>query len=109
MAAIDKTEPAPISLKARTGVEHELVVSIAGELDMSNVDVLRTQLDALLADMPPAIVFDLGELTFMDSSGIAFLVQVATRIEAISLRNVPALIRRVLEATGVTELLAIES
>jgi anti-anti-sigma factor len=108
MAAIDKAEPAPITLTVTTGVDHQLVVSIAGELDMSNVDVVRRQLDTLLDAIPSSIVFELGELTFMDSSGIAFLVQVAARIKAISLRNVPGLIRRVLEATGVTELLTIE-
>lgn len=108
MAAVDKAQPAPIAVTGVTGVDGAMVVSIAGELDMSNVNVVRTQLEDLLVTAPASIVFDLAELTFMDSSDIAFLVQVAARVKEISLRYVPGLIQRVLEATGVTELLTVE-
>jgi anti-anti-sigma factor len=108
VAAVNRAQPAPIAVKGSTGVDGELVVNLAGELDMSNVDVVRLEVDNLLDPTPRAIVFDLADLTFMDSSGIAFLVQVAARVEDITLRAVPALIRRVLQATGVTELLIIE-
>jgi anti-anti-sigma factor len=108
VAAVDKAQPAPIAVTGVTGVDGAMVVSIAGELDMSNVNVVRTQLEDLLVTAPASIVFDLAELTFMDSSDIAFLVQVAARVKEISLRYVPGLIQRVLEATGVTELLTVE-
>ena len=108
MAAVDKAQPAPIAVTGVVGVDGAMVVSIAGELDMSNVDVVRRQVDHLIVAAPTSIVFDLAELTFMDSSGIAFLVQVAAQVKEISLRHVPGLIQRVLEATGVTELLAVE-
>lgn len=108
MAAVDKAQPTPIAVTGRNGVDGAMVVSIAGELDMSNVNVVRAQLEDLLVTAPASIVFDLVELTFMDSSGIAFLVQLAARVKEISLRHVPGFIQRVLEATGVTELLAVE-
>jgi anti-anti-sigma factor len=109
VAAVDRTSPAAIAVTGATGdLDGEIVVSIAGELDMSNVEVVRAQLEPLLAVNPPSLVFDLSELTFMDSSGIALLVQAAARVEAISLRHVPALIQRVLRATGVTEILSVE-
>jgi len=105
MAAVDRTSPAAVT--GASGLD-EIVVSVAEELDMSNVEVVRGQVEALLAVNPASLAFDLAELTFMDSSGIALLVQTATRVEAISLRQVPGIIRRVLEATGVTEVLAVE-
>ena len=109
MASVDKASPATIAVTgASGGFDGEIVISIAGELDMSNVEFVRGQVESLLAVKPTSLVFDLSELSFMDSSGIALLVQIASRVEAISLRHVPGLIQRVLEATGVAEVLAVE-
>jgi anti-anti-sigma regulatory factor len=44
----------------------------------------------------------------MDSSGIALLVQVATQINSVTLRNPTPLIHRVLDATGVSTLLGVK-
>ena len=109
MASVDRVSPATIAVTgASGGLDGEIVVSMAGELDMSNVDVVRGQVESLLAVKPTSLVFDLSELTFMDSSGIALFVQTAARVEAMSLRQVPGLIQRVLQATGVAEVLAVE-
>jgi anti-sigma B factor antagonist len=108
MAAVDKDSAAAIAVTDASDLDGEMVISIAGELDMSNVDVVRAQVEPLLGANPTSLVFDLSELSFMDSSGIALLVQVASRVTAISLRHVPELIERVLEATGVTDVLAVE-
>jgi anti-anti-sigma factor len=108
VAAVDEAQPAPIAVTGLTGADGELVITIAGELDMSNVDVARNRLDGFLAAGPTSIVVDLAELTFMDSSGIALLIQTASRVEHLSLRHVPGLVERVLEATGVAQLLAVE-
>jgi anti-anti-sigma factor len=105
VAAVDRTGPAPIAVTGVTGPDGVLVVVFAGELDMSNVNAVRRQVDQFLGTSHTSIVFDLGDLTFMDSSGIALLVQVAARVEEISLRHVPRLIQRVLEATGVSDVL----
>jgi anti-anti-sigma factor len=75
---------------------------------MSNVEFVRGQIDALLSADHSSLVFDLSELSFTDSSGIALLVQVASRVKTISLRHVPGSIQRVLQATGVDEVLAVE-
>jgi len=108
MAAVDRASPATIVVTSAPGHSGEVVISLAGELDMSNVETVRWQLDTLLAANPTPIVFDLSEVGFMDSSGIALLVQVAASAEAISLRHVPELIQRVLQITGVTDVLVVE-
>jgi anti-sigma B factor antagonist len=105
MAAVDKASPIITSV---SGVGGEIVISIGGELDMSNIEFVRRQIEALLPANPSSLVFDLSELSFMDSSGIALLVQVASRVGTLSLRHVPGLIQRVLQATGVDEVLAVE-
>ena len=51
------------------------VVSVAGEVDMFTSPELRQELHRLTSDAVPRIVVDLGQVSFMDSSGIATLVQ----------------------------------
>lgn len=100
--------PAVGALTPSLHADGQIVVSITGELDISNADELRAQFESILASNPESLVIDVGALKFMDSSGIALLVQVAMRVGSVSLRNPSALIRRVLEATGVATLLGVE-
>jgi anti-sigma B factor antagonist len=108
MATVGRFSTATVAVTIAGSPSGEIVISIAGELDMSNVAIVRWEVETLLAADPTSLIFDLSEVGFMDSSGIALLVQVASRVEAISLRHVPGLVRRVLEATGVTEVLVVE-
>jgi anti-anti-sigma factor len=82
-------------------------VFLSGELDMSSIDATRECIESALASSPTVLICDLSELQFMDSSGIALLIQTANRVTTLWLRNAPPLIRRVLEATGVTEILRV--
>jgi anti-sigma B factor antagonist len=76
------------------------VISLAGELDLASVGVAREGIEECLAARPSQVTFDLQELTFMDSSGIALLVQISNEVEKVSLVNVTPIVWRVLEATG---------
>jgi anti-anti-sigma factor len=80
-------------------------LALRGELDSSNVSHLQTKVDALLRKRPSRIVFDLTDLRFMDSAGLAVLVTTAASVGEVSLRNPSPILRRVLAATGLTELL----
>ena len=55
------------------------VLKVTGELDISNVGSLRSVVDATFGTSLDRIVFDLSELDFMDSSGLAMLLSVAER------------------------------
>ncbi len=79
------------------------VISLAGELDLASVEAARAGIEHYLATGPSQVTFDLRELTFMDSSGIALLVQISNEVEKVSLNNVTPIVRRVLEATGLLD------
>ncbi len=56
-----------------------LVLSIAGELDLSTVPELARRVEAGLLRSPTTLTLDLGELTFMDSSGLRLLIELNRR------------------------------
>ncbi len=79
------------------------IISIEGELDVASVDAVRAGIEPFLAADPDLVVFDLGKLEFMDSSGIALLVQVANRVGRVEVHDATPIVRRVLEVTGLLE------
>lgn len=81
------------------------IVHVEGELDMLSSPSLRDEVCRLLAD-DPAVVLDLGPLSFIDSSGIKCLLLVASRSRAAGdrLRMLPPAdgqVAQVLTLTGV--------
>jgi anti-sigma B factor antagonist len=79
------------------------VISLAGELDLASVETTRAGIEEHLTTHPSQVTFDLQELTFMDSSGIALLVQISNEVEKVSLINVTPIVWRALEATGLLD------
>ena len=87
------------------------VVDMWGEIDVA----LRREASAALAnalerDVP--VVIDTSKVTFMDSTGIAFLVQFYTIGSeeglSVTLRNPPTVVTDVLEMLGVIEIFGTE-
>src|SRR5271154_846385 len=76
---------------------------ISGELDIVSVERLQGPFDDLLAGGPTRL--DLSGLAFMDSSGLALLLRVANRLGPLRVYGASGLIRRVIEATGLTGIL----
>jgi anti-anti-sigma factor len=66
-------------------------------------------MEELVGQKPSRLVFDLSQLTFMDSSGIAVMVYVANNVEKIDLLHASSIVRRVVEATGLSDILRLES
>ena len=56
-----------------------LTATIAGEIDISNTSELRRSIDAQLADTTTVII-DLSATTFVDSTGVALLLDMASRL-----------------------------
>jgi anti-anti-sigma factor len=94
------------SLRDASGIP---IVKVSGEVDMSNVDIVRAAVDRVIAEGPDRIVFDLGGLEFMDSSGLAMLLAVAERISVVELRRPRPLLRRVIELTGLANAFILSS
>jgi anti-anti-sigma factor len=79
------------------------VVSVTGELDLLVADELVTVVRAAFSHQS-GVELDLGELSFVDSSGLGALVRIRKEAEGhgipLALTNVPPSTKRLLEVTG---------
>jgi anti-sigma B factor antagonist len=105
MAELD---PATLQIDMRLDSTGTQVVILSGELDSSNAASLHER----VASIPPRparrLIFDLTDLRFMDSAGIAVLISAEAKANSVSIRNPSPIIRRVLEATGLSSMFPIE-
>jgi anti-sigma B factor antagonist len=79
-----------------------LVVRLAGELDLATVGELAAPLQDLMTRTPQPLVLDLGELQFMDSSGVAVLIRLANHFRQLETRGARPAVRRVIEVLGLS-------
>jgi anti-anti-sigma factor len=59
-------------------IAHELsvaTVTVRGDIDVATIGELKTARDAALAGEPDSILIDLGQVEFVDSSGLKFLLE----------------------------------
>lgn len=88
-----------------------VVVVVSGEIDLAVTTALVALTEQALA-ASPHVVFDMGGITFLDSSGLRVLAMAATRVAGIgsvTLRNSPPMVTRVLHLAGLDELITVES
>ncbi len=83
------------------------VVYLSGELDLTSAGQFSTAIDAALASHPGRLVLDASGLTFMDSSGIVLLVSAAQRVQEVQVRDPSPIVRRLIELTGLSNVLRI--
>jgi len=92
-------------------VEDRAIVGVRGDIDIATAPELRRRILAALMLPLRGLVLDLGDVSFMDSSGIGVLVEVHKAALELNtefrLTSVPRQVRRVLEVTGVAESLGI--
>jgi anti-sigma B factor antagonist len=81
------------------------VIRLSGELDMVSVETVRSVIEGSLASPANRLVFEVSALDFMDSSGIALLISMTRKAEAVEVRNPTAIVRRIIELTGLTDIL----
>jgi anti-sigma B factor antagonist len=70
---------ADVRYAERDGV---LIASVTGEIDMSNDDALRLEVEDRLGNGALGLVVDLSGVGYLDSSGIHLLYQLADRLNA---------------------------
>jgi len=87
--------------------EHRYCVQ--GEIDLATAPRVRSELDQAVGIGNGTLMIDCARLTFIDSTGIATLLEANGKLEAhggqMLLVNVPPGPRRVFEALGLTDLL----
>ena len=87
-----------------------LILRLCGELDMATRDLIES---AVMAAIPTAdaLILDLGDLAFCDSSGVAMFLAAREKAEAegtvLTLGNLQPSVARVFTISGVDQVLAI--
>ena len=69
----------------------------SGELDYDTAPIVQRD---LVAGGPTGAVLDLGDVSFIDSSGLSALLVAAETLEGFSVVNPSPAVRRMLELTG---------
>ena len=91
----------------------EVVIKLAGEIDVLTVTELATIVNDLLPEPPARIVLDMAGVTFCDSQGLGTLVVLSRKAQhaqsVLSLANVNDFLMRVLDITGLRSALMISS
>lgn len=82
-------------------------VALEGEFDLAVVDTVRVKFDEACESGSARVVIDLRGLTFIDSTGIAFLLSAVKEDEERRLSFIPCeapAVQRVFAVTGVADL-----
>lgn len=81
----------------------DVVVELGGEWDVESIAAVGPDIDVALRQEPRAVVLDLGDVTFIDSSGIAILVQLANHFASVRVRRVSPVVKRIVQLLGLTD------
>lgn len=63
-------------------VDKSAVVVIVGEINLSQTTRFQEELSVVLTEKPERVILDLAGVSYMDSSGIASLVKMLSRVRA---------------------------
>jgi anti-sigma B factor antagonist len=108
MASIEPPglDPNGSSITVKTWAEGGTpVVSLSGELDLTNAGRVQSVIGDMIAAGTERLIVEMSELEFMDSSGLALLASVARKVPEIELRGPSPIVRRLIELTGLAEIL----
>jgi anti-sigma B factor antagonist len=85
----------------------DMVLELRGELDISTVPELERRLAEVEQENPPSLVIDLGQLGFMDSTGLGAIIRAADAAERhgrkLRLRHGSRQVRRLFEVAGIAD------
>ena len=91
----------------------EVVLYLAGEIDVLTVARLSTMVNEILLEPPARIVLDMAGVTFCDSQGLGTLVVLSRKAQhartVLALANVGDFLLRVLDITGLRSALMIST
>jgi anti-anti-sigma factor len=95
-------EPPPsFAMEESVGADGNVRLSLRGELDLSTAGELRLALERLRSDRV-GVRLDLSRLAFIDSSGIAVLVEAVRANRALQIEDqLEPAVRRVFVVTGI--------
>jgi len=98
-----------IEVGAVTGLPDGAIVSFNGPIDARNVGVFKEQMDALRRRNFHRFLLQMGEVRYINSSGLAYLINMVEDVQAaggaLVLFNVQPKVKVILESMGLVELL----
>lgn len=87
-------------------------ITLSGEIDLYNSPKLREKLSVLINCNNPDILVDLSGVTYMDSSGLATLVEAMQKVKKnngeFKLTGVKGAVKNIFEIARLTEIFDIE-
>jgi anti-sigma B factor antagonist len=107
MGGLGGDRVAEVTIATRTDPAGVPMIALAGELDSSNAASLEAAVAAVTSQHRDRLIFDLSALRFMDSAGISVLIGAAAQVDAVELREPSQVVRRVIELTGLTDVLSV--
>jgi anti-anti-sigma factor len=85
------------------------VIRPSGDLDLATVEPFRRDVREALAAEPDDLVIDLGDVSFLDSSGIAVLASALkaqrSRQAGLAVTNPQPIVAKALELVGLADLI----
>lgn len=106
---MDEVADQPLAgLSVMTDTDGGLCVRLVGELDIASVSDVQPDLDGLLTREPQPVLLDLGELRFMDSSGVAVLIRIANHFGEVRIGKASTAVRRVVQVLGLADRLGLD-
>jgi anti-sigma B factor antagonist len=90
----------------QTETNDSYILSLSGELDLSVVTQLRAALEPVMERTDRALVLNLRDLKYIDSTGIGIIVSVLKYRDGInaslSVQEIPPTIQRLFDLTGIS-------
>ncbi len=103
--------PDPLEFQVQSASD-SLVIDVRGEIDMATVGDLQARAALALDRVESRVVVDLGDVSFIDSSGLDALVQLHRSLceqnRKLTIRGLSDVTRRPFEATNLVDVLDIE-
>lgn len=62
-------------IKSKQAIDDGILIEVQGDIDFSTSPALRAELMSVLQSAPARLIVDLSDVAYMDSSGVATLVE----------------------------------
>ncbi len=103
----------PAAFDARADVNGPTgVVTLRGEVDISTAPTVRAALRAVIEAGCRDVILDLGNVDFMDASGLGVMADIVRRLRpsgALTVRSPSDMVRRMLAITGLASFVSMEA
>ena len=109
MAGLGDDQAARIDVAVGNDAEGVPLITVSGELDISNAETFRKAVNSASARHPRRLILQLSGLRFIDSAGIAVLLTAVSNVDELCLRSPSPAVRRILEVTGLLGVMTIEA